>query len=140
MTDEDVKKLGLLIDSRLGEFRDEIKDSISASEKNLRAFVGDSISASEKSLRGEIVSVENSLRQEILASENRVVKGLVDFVSDSLVPLIDEKADKTDIDRIERKLDNLSAKILENSHRLDVVESLPVIAHELKIRSSKKLN
>lgn len=138
MTDEDINKIGVLIDSRLGEFRDEIKDSISASEKNLRAFVGDSISASEKSLRGEIDSVENSLRQEILASEKRVVKGFVDFVSDSLMPLIDDKAGKTDIDRIEHKLDNLSARTMESSHRLDVIESIPVIAHELKIRRSKK--
>jgi len=41
----------------------------------------------------------------ISASEKRIVKGIVDFVSDHLMPIIDEKTDKTDIDRIERKLD-----------------------------------
>lgn len=51
---------------------------------------------------------------------------------DHLLPIIDQKVDKTDIDRIKRKLDRVLAKDLEQDHRLDRIESLPTIAHELK--------
>ena len=127
MTDEEIKKLGVFIDSRLGEFRDEIKGSISVSEKNLRDKLGNSISASEK-----------SLQQEISASENKIVKDLVNFVSDQLIPIIDEKADKTDIDRLERKLDFYIDGSLDLKTRVGDIESLPTVAHELKVKRKRK--
>lgn len=111
MTDNDTKKISRLMDSKLDKFRDEIKVSISASEEGIRG----EISASEERLRGEISGSERKLRKELSASEKRVIKGLVDFVSDQLIPVIDEKADKSDIDRIERKLDYYGARTMENS-------------------------
>jgi len=78
------------------------------------------------------------VREEIAASEKRIVKDIVDFVSDHLIPIIDEKADKTDMDRVERKLDLYIDKTIVLKSRVDDIESLPTVAHELTVRKNKK--
>lgn len=70
----------------------------------------------------------------ISESETRVVGEVGKFIEDSILPTLEEKADKSDIDRLERKLDNITAKDLEQDHRLDEIKSLPTIAHELKLK------
>lgn len=124
MNDADFKKISQIIDEKLG-----------ATEKRLETSLNERLEATfDEKLAGS----EKRLREEISGSEKRVIKGFVDFVSDQLMPVIDEKADKTDIDRIERKLDYYNARTMENTHRLDVVESLPTVAHELKFKRKTK--
>lgn len=88
-----------------------------------------------KVVREEIGAVRKEIRTEITASERRILKvmsegfnGVGEFMENSIFPELEKKADKSDIDRLETKLD-------KNSARLDSIESIPVIAHELKIRS-----
>lgn len=100
MTNDDLNKLGTLIDSKLDKLRLELKE-------------------------------------EIFGSEKRIVKGIVGFFSDTVIPLIDDKADKEDIERLERKLDSNVDKIIVLKSRVDNIESIPAIAHELKIKRKK---
>ncbi len=95
--------------------------------KKIRVIVKEEVASSEKKLLGEIGK-----------SEQRVLGELGKFVTDELLPAIDKKADKTDIDRLEGKLDYFSARTMENSHRLDTIESLPTVAHELRKKRAKK--
>lgn len=74
------------------------------------------------------------LDKKIDASEKRILGEMGRFVSDEILPQIDKKADKTDIDRVERKLDYFGARTMENTTRLDTIESLPTVAHELKLQ------
>lgn len=94
MTDKDLNKLGALMDTKLDKLRREITR--------------------------EIVATRDGLRKEIVDSEDRVIKGILEFISDHVVPIIEDNADKSDVKRIER--------------RLDEIESLPTVAHELKFR------
>lgn len=94
MTNDDIKIFGNLMDSKFEKFRDDIKEEISGTEKRLK----------------------EEITTTVVASEKRIVKSVVDYLSDQLMPMLDEKADKTDLQRF---------------------ESLPTIAHELKLQREK---
>lgn len=96
----------------------------------------------------KLTSVEIRLKEEILNSGKRIIDNIGNFMEETLLPMINErfnaveeeldtKADKTDIDRIERKLDRLVDTDLDHEHRIKDIESIPVIAHELKRRKTK---
>ncbi|MBI2601309.1 hypothetical protein HYW42_05160 [Candidatus Daviesbacteria bacterium] len=144
MTDDDVNKLSTLMDSKLDKFKGEIKKEISTSRQDLseeisavRQDLSEEISAVRQDLSEEISAVRQDLSEEISASEKRVIKGIVDFVSDHLIPLIDEKADKTDVERIERKLDSYIDETIVLKARVGDIEALPTVAHELKVKKNK---
>ena len=44
------------------------------------------------------------------------------------------KADKSDIDRLERKMDRIIDKDIVQEKRLDRIESIPAIAHEVRLK------
>lgn len=72
------------------------------------------------------------VKEEIGSSEKRVLGEIGRFVEDELLPAIEEKAYKTDqIDRIERKLDYFTARVMEHGYRLDTIESVPTVAQNL---------
>ena len=106
--------------------------------EEVTSVVDEKLVASEERLRNEIAGSGKILRGEIVESEKRVVSGIVDFISDHLMPLIDEKADRTDIDRLERKLDFYVDKTIDLKSRVDDIGSILAIAHELKIKKHKK--
>ena len=121
-----------------------VKEEVSASEKRLRKDLSKTeqklkkeISASEQRLRGEISASEQRLRGEISASANSVMTDIGQYMEDNLFPMIDEKADKTDIDRLEGKLDRLINASKDYEIRIKDIERIPVIANELKFKKLK---
>lgn len=85
--------------------------------------------------------IANLLDEKLEASEKRLNEDIGNFIEKNLLPQLDDKADKSDlkdlatksdIDRIERKLDRALVNDLEQDQRLTEIESLPAIAHELK--------
>lgn len=88
--------------------------------------------------------IANLLDEKLAASEKRLNEDIGYFIEKNLIPQLEEKADKkdlkdlatkSDIDRIERKLDKALAKNVEQDQRLTEIESLPAIAHQLKSKS-----
>ena len=108
MDDKDFNRIRTIVREEVGT---TVKQEISESEARLRTMV----------------------KEEITASEGRIGQ----FLEERVIPLIEQKADKTDIDRLEGKLDNNIARTMEQGHRLDTLESLPMIAHELKVKKHK---
>lgn len=96
--------------------QESLRFEITSTEKRLRAEIG----LTEKHLRGEM----GSLKAEVVASEKRVISEIVDFVQDQLMPLIDDKADKKDIDNSITRTDFLSDKVGEHDVRLKNIESI----------------
>lgn len=84
----------------------------------------------------DLKKIANLLDEKLAASEKRLNEDIGDFIDRSLLPQLEEKADKSDIDRIERKLDKVLAKKVEQDQRLTEIESLPTVAHELKIKKT----
>lgn len=102
--------------------------------KKLKTVVREEVSLIVKK---EISASEKRLKEEISTSASKVLGDIGQFMEDNLFPMIDEKADKTDIDRLERKLDRFIDTIYEHESRIKDVEQVPVIAHELKLKKSK---
>lgn len=81
----------------------------------------------------------------ILDSEERIITEMGSFVNDTILPQIEEKADKSDlenlatkddINRVERKLDRVTGNDMVQNKRLSDIESIPTIALQLKIKKS----
>lgn len=115
-------------DDDLSKIRVVIKEEVTKTEQGLKGVIRNEIAESEQRILGTV-------RSEIVKSEERVLGEIGKFVSDQLLPAIDEKAD---IDRLERKLDYYGARVSEHEYRLDTIESLPTVAHELKLKRKIK--
>lgn len=61
----------------------------------------------------DLKKIRTIVKEEAGSAELRIVGEIGKFLEDHLLPILDQKADKTDIDRIERKLDRVLAKDLE---------------------------
>lgn len=114
MNNDDFKKIGKILDKKLA--------------------------ASEKSLTSQI-------DKKIEAFGKRIISEIGDFVNESIIPQFDRLEGKIDgledrmdrmesrIDSMDRKLDKTLEKNIEQDQRLDKVESIPVIAHQLKAKA-----
>jgi hypothetical protein len=109
MANQDPKNLIQILDERFNQ-----------QEQRLSKVIDEKINGSEKRLTDAIQTEGKAVRQEI-----------GDFIYQNLLPQLGEKADKSDIDKLERKVDNFTVRNMENSSRLDKIENLPAIAHEL---------
>lgn len=79
-----------------------------------------------------LTQISNLLDEKLAASEKRVIGEVGKFIEDHLFPMIEEKADKSDIDRIERKLDRVIDTGLDHENRIKTIEQLPSIAHQMR--------
>ena len=74
-----------------------------------------------------------AIKEDITASAQMVMSEVGKFIEDNLFPMLEEKADKTDIERLERKIDRLTDVNLDHEHRIKAIEHVPVVAHALKV-------
>lgn len=79
-----------------------------------------------------LTQIGNLLDEKLEASEKRIIGELGKFMEDYLFPMIEEKADKTDIDRIERKLDRAIDTGIDHGNRIKAIEQIPSIALQIK--------
>lgn len=139
MTNDDlVQKIGDIVDEKINKALDE---KLAASEQRIKteltASLKTEITSTEQRLKAEIVSTEQRLKTEIAVSDKRVMADIGSFMEDTLFPMIDEKADKEDIARLERKLDKTLNTNLDHERRIKDIEHVSVIAHELKFKGAK---
>ena len=124
----------------LKQIRQVVREEINTTEEGLKKL-DKRLTEQVGSVKEEMASLEEKLNNRMDLVEERLgdrisqlSKDIGDSITDRLMPMIDEKADKTDIDRLERKMDNVITRDLEQNHRLDRIESLPSVAHELKLK------
>ena len=65
-------------------------------------------------IKNIVQGTEKRLSKEIQDSEARIIAETGKFIEDSIIPQLEEKADKTDIERLERKMDVTNAKIAKH--------------------------
>jgi len=80
-------------------------------------------------LEAKLSATKKELGQKIEDSRKGIVNDIAEFMEKSLFPMIEEKADKTDIERLERRLDHLADKIGEHDVKLKKIESTSVATH-----------
>lgn len=141
MNNNDLKRLRTVIKE---EVTSVVEEKLTASEQRskkelttLEQRLKREITTSEQRLREEISASEKRLKEEIATSDKRVMADIGSFMEDNLFPMIEEKADKSDIDRLERKLDKVLDRSLDHEARIKAIEQVPVVAHELKVKRTK---
>jgi len=75
----------------------------------------DDLLAIRNLVKDEVRSSENRLVKKMELSQNEVIKEVGNFIHDTVLPQLEEKADKSDIERIERKLDTYAAETSRNA-------------------------
>ena len=126
MNNDNLKKIGTLIDSKFEGFRGAVTGEITASEERLK-----------KHIKGEITASEERLKKHTAESVKQLSTDVGNFIAENLFPMIEEKADKIDIDRLEHKLDRVLDTSLDHESRIKAIEQVFVVAHELKLKKSK---
>ncbi|MDO8570331.1 MAG: hypothetical protein Q7R97_01990 [Candidatus Daviesbacteria bacterium] len=140
MTTDDLKQIRGVIKEELSFVEGRFDNKLSSVETKLTSVETGlskrltSVETGLSSVKEELTSVETRLEQKIEESEKHVMSDIAQFINDRIAPMFEEKADKSDIERIERKLDSNLAMNLDQKYRLEKIESLPTIAHELKIK------
>lgn len=134
MTNNDLKQISQLLDTKLTATEKRLKAEITATKAGLKAeitAVGErfdkKLTDTEKRLKADITSA-------IADSGDNIIEEIAGFMEVNILPKLEGKADKSDIDKVERRLDFIADKIGEHEVRLKNIESIPVIAHELKLK------
>ena len=70
-------------------------------------------------------------KQEFILLFNQ---GFEEIILPQLEEIREQMATKSDIDRLERKIDHLVDKSDDHEKRLNAIETVPVVAHELRLQ------
>ena len=127
MNNDDLNKFRKVVREEVSQVVDE---SVSASEKRLVGTIDEKISASEKRL-------DQKIDQRITVSEEKIINAVSKFISEDVLTQLDEKADKADIERLERKIDRCLDMNVDHESRIKDIEQISVIAHQLGSKRSK---
>lgn len=122
MTQDDLKQIDALFDKRFK----------SQNQKFDKRFT-----ESENRFDKKLENLEERLNQKIKTSADEVIEGIADMLNDSVFPKLSKMAEKSDIERVERRLDAISNEVGNHAVRIKAIEQIPAVAHELK-RSKKK--
>lgn len=109
MNDDDLRKVGQLLDEKINASEERL-------EKKLGEKLDEKLALSEGRLNASIKQLSTDIG---------------DFISDNLFPMIEAKADKSDIERLERKIDRVLDTSIDHESRMRAIEEIPVVAHEL---------
>lgn len=93
----------MLTQQDLQNIKTIIKEELNGSENRLR----EEVTNSEQRLKKEVESSEQRLSEKTEATEKRIISEVGKFIADVILPQIDDKADKKDVERLEGKLDRL---------------------------------
>ncbi|MDO8576776.1 MAG: hypothetical protein Q7R82_00370 [Candidatus Daviesbacteria bacterium] len=118
MTNNDLSQISKLLDEKLTVTEKRLKTEIAATEKRFYKRLTDT----EKRLKSDITAA-------VTDSGNNIIEEIAGFMEVNILPRLEEKVDKSDIESIERKLDHVNDKIGEHDVRIKDIESIPVIAH-----------
>lgn len=72
--------------------------------EQIRTIVKEEIHVEIKTSEGRILQ---AVDEKISTSEKRIINEVGTFISDAILPQLDDKADKKDVLRLEQKLDSL---------------------------------
>ncbi len=126
----DLQQIRIILKEEVSESSDGLREDMKDLETGLRGKMQsletglrDEIRSVETGLRGEIKSLEATLKAEIQTSARQLSTEIGDFITDNVLPQIEEKADKTDIDRLERKIDIINTNVIRHETDIKLIKS-----------------
>lgn len=78
----------------------------------------------KEEVRGEIEAAEKRLQAQIESSGTKILTEVGNFISDQVLTQLEEKADKSDIERLERKMDKVSEKVLQHDQDIHEIKGV----------------
>lgn len=116
---------------------DDLKQFRTVIKQEVTSIAKEQIAASEERFDKKLAALEDRLKKHTTESVKQLSDDVGNFIGENLIPMIEEKADKSDIDRLERKLDRILDTSIDHDSRIKDIEQIPVIAHELNVKKHK---
>lgn len=122
----DLTQIASLIDKSIAKSNKSLKETIHGVETRLRDEMKGEINGLrsevkdiETGLKKDIKGIETGLKDEIKTSEKRLSKKIDDvkqeiiqevgsFVETALLPQLDDKAEKSEVERLDKRIDTIS--------------------------------
>lgn len=82
--------------------------------------------------------LEQKLTEKLADTEHNILTSVTNYIDERIIPMIEEKANRVDTDRMERKLDRALEKLDRHDKRISGIESVPAVAHQLSIKKPRK--
>lgn len=128
MTDEDVNKIGGMVDSKLETFREDLKGDIDSALEPVKDRLSN--------VEGHFNDPKTGLKR---------INQKLDALWDQTVRLTEDTEEVKNtvnkleggVDRMDRKLDRVIDTNIDYGNRVEDIEQIPVIAHELKLKRHK---
>ncbi len=77
------------------------------------------------------------LDKKLSQNKDDVIDEMVTFMEENLFPKFDRMAEKSDIERVERRIDSIAIKVGNQEVRLKDIEAMPITAHQLRVYKKK---
>lgn len=129
MTNDDLKQIDQLLTKRF-KTQDKRFDAVDDRFIVLEKHFDEKLSNN----KDEIIQL---LDKKLSANKEEVIDEMITFMEENLFPKFERIAEKSDIDRVERRIDLIADKVGEHEVRIKDIEAIPVIAHELKVKKKK---
>lgn len=85
--------------------------------------------------------MEKSFDEKLSKNKDEIIDEVIDdvvgFMEKNLFPKLERMAEKSDIERIDRRVDRLAVDVGGHEVRIKDIEFVPVIAHQLKLKKKK---
>lgn len=136
ITNDEWKKLAKLLDERLDiKLEEKLEGKLS---KKFSEFEVRFERKLEEKFDSKLEGLEGRFDKKLKTFGEDIITDITNYIDESIIPLINEKADKTDVDRMERKLDRAIDRLYGHEDRISEIESVPVVAHHLSIKKTRK--
>lgn len=113
---------------KIGESEERMVGEIGAVEERITGLMGTSIQESESRMTGRIESAIQRSEKKIGLKLEQLSNDIAEMVDNTILPMIAEKADKSDIERLERKLDRVIDKVSEHDLEINKIKSQVIVS------------
>ncbi|MDP3758290.1 MAG: hypothetical protein Q8Q86_01095 [Candidatus Daviesbacteria bacterium] len=121
------EEIGIALNKRLSATEQMFDKKLTDAEKRLKT----EIAATEKRFNSRLASTEEHLKSEIATSGDNIIEEIAGFMEVNILPKLEGKVDKSNIERIERRLDHVNDKIGGHDVRIKDIESIPAVVLQL---------
>ena len=85
----------------------------------------------------DLKQIGKLLDEKLTSQKEEVIDEMVGLMEEHLFPRFEKMAEKSDIERIERRLDSLAVTVGTREEKIQDMEAIGAIAHQLKVSKKK---
>ena len=85
----------------------------------------------------DLKQIGKLLDEKLTSQKEEVIDEMVGLMEEHLFPRFEKMAEKSDIERIERRRDSLAVTVGTREEKIQDMEAIRAIAHQLKVSKKK---